>query len=372
MKLKISRSILANLICLALFAPLAAAQGTGQAAVQTATAPTVDAAAKQAIVDEICSLLNASYVFPETAKKIEAALRERLKSGGFDQITNADMFARAVTRTLTDVGKDLHMGFVYNPAGAEDMRRLGGQSQEEARRVRERQLRRMQEQNFGFQKVERMEGNVGYLDFRMFADPSLAGPTAVAALNFLAYCDAIIVDLRQNGGGEPSQIQLISSYFFPEPVHLNDIYDRTTGQTDYYYTLPYVPGAKPVNADLYILTSRRTFSGAEEFAYNMKNLKRGTVLGETTGGGAHPTMARVVQKDYILRIPFARSINPVSKTNWEGTGVTPDIACPAAEAFDKAYAMAVEKLAAKAADPQRKAGLEALLRRLQPAAKEAK
>ena len=187
-------------------------------------------------------------------------------------------------------------------------------------------------------------------------------------MNFLAHCDAVIVDLRQNGGGDPAQIQLISSYFFAEPVHLNDLYARATDTTENYWTLPYVPGAKAAGADLYILTSARTFSGAEEFSYNMKNLKRATVIGETTGGGAHPTRAMIVQRDFILRVPFARAINPVSKTNWEGTGVTPDIAVPAAEAFDRAYALAVEKLAAKAdrsaaegrirVDPGRREGQE--------------
>ncbi|MCK7518552.1 MAG: S41 family peptidase [Ignavibacteriales bacterium] len=194
-----------------------------------------------------------------------------------------------------------------------------------------------------------------------FASPADAGPTAVAAMNFLAHCDAVIVDLRQNGGGDPAQIQLISSYFFAEPVHLNDLYARATDTTENYWTLPYVPGAKAAGADLYILTSARTFSGAEEFTYNMKNLKRATVIGETTGGGAHPTTTEIVQRDFLLRVPFARAINPVSKTNWEGTGVAPDIAVPAAEAFDKAYALAVEKLAAKATDPQAKGEFEWIL-----------
>jgi hypothetical protein len=127
-----------------------------------------------------------------------------------------------------------------------------------------------------------------------------------------------------------------------------------------FWTMPYVPGPKAVNADLYILTSSRTFSGAEEFTYNMKNLKRATVIGETTGGGAHPTEPMIVQQDFILRVPFARAINPVSKTNWEGTGVAPDITVPAAEAFDRAYVLAVEKLAAKASDPERKGEYEGI------------
>jgi hypothetical protein len=328
---------------------------------QDAQAPTLDAAKKQAIVDEIATLFNKNYIFAETAKKVEEALRAKLKAGDFDKEATAPDFSQAVSAVILEVSKDRHTGFSFNPAMAEDLRRLESRSEEEAKKVRERRLLESRRDNFGFRKVERLAGNIGYLDFRVFESPANAGPTAVAAMNFLAYCDAIIVDLRQNGGGDPAQIQLISSYLFEEPVHLNDLYARATDRTENYWTLPYVPGAKAAKADLYVLTSARTFSGAEEFSYNLQNLKRATVIGETTGGGAHPTDAMIVQHDYILRVPFARAINPVSKTNWEGTGVTPDIAVPAAEAFDRAYALALEKLSAKATDPQRKAGYDWIL-----------
>ncbi|MBP1661239.1 MAG: peptidase [Candidatus Aminicenantes bacterium] len=328
---------------------------------QGANAPAIDAVRKQAVVEEIATLFNRNYIFADTARKVEEALRARLKAGDFDKAATAPDFARAVAAVILDVSKDRHTGFAYDPGLAEDLRRLASQSEEEAKKVRERQLEASRRDNFGFRKLERLAGNVGYIDFRSFASADQSGPTAIAAMNFLAYCDAIIVDLRQNGGGDPAQIQLISTYFFAEPVHLNDLYARAADTTENYWTLPYVPGPRAAGADLYILTSARTFSGAEEFTYNMKNLKRGTVIGETTGGGAHPTQPMIVQKDFVLRVPFARAINPVSKTNWEGTGVTPDIAVPAAEAFDKAYALAVEKLAAKAASPGRKAEYEWIL-----------
>jgi hypothetical protein len=322
---------------------------------QAAPAPALDAAKKQAVVDEIATLFNRNYIFAETAKKVEEALRAKLKAGDLDQPATAPDFARAVGAVILDVSKDRHTGFAYDPAAAEDIRRLEGQSEAEAKKVRERQLEAARRDNFGFRKVERLAGNIGYVDFRVFASAADAGPTAVAAMNFLAHCDAIIVDLRQNGGGDPAQIQLISSYFFEEPVHLNDLYARAADRTENYWTLPYVPGDRAVKADLYVLTSARTFSGAEEFSYNLQNLKRATIIGETTGGGAHPTRPMIVQKDFILRVPFARAINPVSKTNWEGTGVKPDIAVPGAEAFDKAYALAVEKLVAKTTEPEKKA-----------------
>jgi hypothetical protein len=324
-------------------------------------APAVDGAAKQAIIDEIATLFNKNYIFAETAQKVEAALRAKLAAGEFDRATTAPDFARTVAAVILDVSKDRHTGFAYNPAMAGDIRRLMGRSEEEARKVRERQLEESRRDNFGFRKVERLAGNVGYVDFRVFESPADAGPTAVAAMNFLAYCDAIIFDLRQNGGGDPAQIQLITSYLFEEPVHLNDLYARATDRTENYWTLPFVPGPKAAKADVYVLTSARTFSGAEEFSYNLQNLKRAAIVGETTGGGAHPTNALVVQRDFILRVPFARAINPVSKTNWEGTGVKPDIAVPAAEAFDRAYALALEKLAGKEPDPRAKAGVEWVL-----------
>ena len=351
----ILRAIVVSLI-LAVAGPLAFAQ----APQSQAQAPVLDAAQKQAVIAEIAGLMNANYIFPETAKKLEDALRARLANGEFDNRSSAPEFARAVAAVILEVTKDRHTGFAYNPAMAEDLRRLDGQSAEERRQVRERQLDEARRDNFGFRKVEQLPGNIGYLDFRMFAPPDDAGATAVAAMNFLAYCDAVIVDLRQNGGGDPAQIQLISTYFFDGPAHLNDLYSRASGQTDNYWTLPYVPGPRMASADLYILTSARTFSGSEEFTYNMKNLKRATVIGETTGGGAHPTQPMIVQRDFILRVPNARAINPVSKTNWEGTGVTPDIAVPAAEAFAKAYQLALEKLAAKAGDPETRSTYETL------------
>jgi len=328
---------------------------------QEPKAPALDAAKKQAVVDEIASLLNKNYIFAETARKMEEKIRARLKSGDYDKLSGAPEFAQAVSKDLGEVSKDRHLGFAFAPETAANIRRLRSRNADEVKAARERELNAARRDNFGFRKVEQLPGNIGYLDFRGFRSPDQAGATAVAAMNFLAYCDAIIVDLRLNGGGEPAQIQLISSYFFDEPAHLNDLYYRARDTTENYWTLPYVPGPKPVGADLYILTSARTFSGAEEFTYNMKNLKRATVIGETTGGGAHPTNGMIVQEDFILRVPVGRAINPISKTNWEGTGVTPDIPVPADQAFDRAYAMAVEKLAAKAAEPRQKADFEWIL-----------
>ncbi len=341
-----ARWILISVVLASLSAPIVFSQ--------EAENPALDTAKKQTIVDEISKLLNQNYIFAETAKKMEEQIRSRLKNGDYDKLSGAREFALAVSRDLSTVSKDRHLGFAFAPEMAAEIMRQRSQNENEAKAARERELTAAKRNNFGFRKVEQLPGNIGYLDFRSFASADQAGGTAVAALNFLAYCDAVIIDLRQNGGGDPSQIQLISSYFFPEPTHLNDLYYRANDTTENYWTLPYVPGVKPVAADLYILTSARTFSGAEEFSYNMKSLKRAILIGETTGGGAHPTNAMIVQEKFILRVPVGRAINPITKTNWEGTGVAPDIQVPAAQAFDKAYTMALEKLSAKASDPQGK------------------
>jgi C-terminal processing protease CtpA/Prc len=202
--------------------------------------------------------------------------------------------------------------------------------------------------------VELLEGNVGYVDFRQFADAGDGGATAIAALNFLAYADAIIFDMRRNGGGHPSMIQLISSHFFDTLVHLNSFYIRKDDTTQQFWTQAWVPGPDLTDADLYVLTSKYTFSGAEEFTYNLKNLKRATIIGETTGGGAHPVQMRLFENLNVgMSLPFGRAINPISGTNWEGTGITPDIEVPQEEALDVAHLRALKTIAEKADDPGR-------------------
>jgi retinol-binding protein 3 len=195
-----------------------------------------------------------------------------------------------------------------------------------------------------FEKVERFPSNIGYLKFNGFQDPEICGPTVAAAMNFLAHVDALIIDLRDNGGGDPKMVAYISSHLFAEPTHLNDLYNRKEDKTTEFWTLRDVPGARLADNPVFAPTSKRTFSGAEEFAYNLKNLKRATIIGEATGGGAHPVSGHRIDDHFIIGAPFARAINPISKTNWEGTGVAPDIKVPASEALDAAKKMAPEQI----------------------------
>jgi C-terminal processing protease CtpA/Prc len=201
----------------------------------------------------------------------------------------------------------------------------------------------LERNNCFFEKVERFPSNVGYLKFNAFPNPAVCGPTATAAMNFLANVDALIIDLRENGGGDPRMVAYISTYLFADATHLNDLYNRKEDTTTQYWTLPYVPGKRLAGKPVFVLTSKRTFSGAEEFTYNLKNLKRATIIGETTGGGAHPVAGHRIDDHFMIGVPFARAVNPISKTNWEGTGVEPDVKAPADEALDVAKQMAAKK-----------------------------
>ena len=301
--------------------------------------------------------LNEMYVFAETAKKMEDAIRARVAKREYDAIISAKEFARKLTSDLREISHDKHLRVMYFRDGAREPS-PNGPSAEEIKAQRPF----MEKLNFGFEKVERMQGNVGYLEVRGFVPPSLGGETASAAMTLLAHTDALIIDLRRNQGGEPAMIAYLLTYLFDEPTHLNDIYERRGDKTQQWWTLPYVPGLrfggqKPV----YVLTSRQTFSGAEEFAYNLKNLKRATLVGETTGGGAHPSRPVKVSDRFMLELPYARAINPVTRTNWEGTGVQPDIEKPAEQALDTAYLAAIEKILATTDNPRQKEQLQRML-----------
>ena len=323
---------------------------------------TIDAKMKSEVIDQLFKDLNDSYVFPETAKKMETDVRNRLKNKEYEKITSAQEFAKKLTEDLQSVSKDKHLRvrFSFQPIPVRQER--SEPSAEEIANY-EKYVRRV---NFGFEKIERMQGNIGYIDLRGFSDPKLGAETVKAAMNFLANTDAIIFDLRQNGGGNPEMVQLISSYLFGDkPIHLNSLYWRKGDKTDEFWTKPEAANIKFEGKDIYVLTSSRTFSGAEEFSYNLKNLKRATIIGETTGGGAHPGGMFRLNDHFGVFIPVGRAINPISKTNWEGTGVEPDVKVPKEQALKVAYIAALKKSAAKEKDEDSKNALNKLIEQTQ-------
>lgn len=332
---------------------------TGQSFAQAPAAEGDDSATpklRAAIIDSVTAALNKDYVFEDVAKKMEKHIRGKLRKGDYDKLATITGFTTTLTSDLREISGDRHLGVRYV---SDELLAALKEENEDPELERQRVMERLERDNFQFRKAEVMDGNVGYLRFDGFTDASLSGPTATAAMNFLGHTDALIVDLRYNGGGSPSLIQFIMAYLMEEPTHLNNFCTRHGDSVHQFWTAPYTPGPQMEGVDLYVLTSGYTFSGAEEFTYNVKNLERGTIIGETTGGGAHPVQRRVFPTmNCEMSLPYARAVNPISGTNWEGTGITPDIEVPADQALDRAYTEALTGLLAKEADDDRKIGLE--------------
>ncbi|MEK6289245.1 MAG: S41 family peptidase [Acidobacteriota bacterium] len=313
---------------------------------------TIDAATRSAVIEGALKKLNDNYVFPETAKKMEQAVRERIARKEYDQITSAKTLATTLQAHLQDVSHDKHLRVIFS---AERLPPEREEDREPNPEELAKEIEFLRTINFGFEKVERLPGNVGYIDLRGFLPAQFGAETVVAAMNFVGNTDALIIDLRRNGGGQPDMVALISSYLFDgEPVHLNDLYFRPDNSTRQWWTLPYVPGKRYGNKKaVYVLTSNRTFSAAEEFTYNLKSLKRATIVGETTGGGAHPGGPRRINNHFGIWVPSGRAINPITKTNWEGTGVKPDVDVPADQALKVAHIAAMNKVLEKVTAPER-------------------
>ncbi len=303
---------------------------------------------RAAIVDSLTAEFNESYVFEDVAKEMEKRLRGKLRRGEYDELATIPEFARQLTEDLREVSGDRHISVRY---ATDEMLRESLEEEDDPELERQRELERLKRTNFEFRKLEFLSGNVGYLKLDGFVGAELSGPTATAAMNFLAHSDAIIIDLRQNGGGSPSLIQFLTAYFLDESTHLNSFHTRQGDSVEQYWSLPYVPGPRMEDTDLYVLTSSYTFSGAEEFTYNLKNLERAIVIGETTGGGAHPIKFRIFPSlSCGMTVPYARAVNPISGTNWEGTGIEPHIAVPQELALDRAHLEALTKLRESADD----------------------
>jgi len=293
------------------------------------------------LVRSLSDKLKACYVFPDTAEEICARLQKHLDDGEYADITEGEFLALALTMHMQDVSHDEHLWVRWHPEPLPDDDRPLRQNPEwMADRQQEARL-----DNYGLHKVERLPGNVGYLGIHYFHRPAWGGDTIVAALNFLANVNALIIDLRKCTGGYPGMIALISTYLFgEEPVHLDSIYWREEGVTQQYWTLPYVPGKRLGEQPVYVLISKATFSAGEGFAYDLKTRQRATLVGEKTDGGAHPGASYRLHSHFELFIPVGRAINPVSGANWEGIGVTPDVLVPQEQAFKVAYNMALQSV----------------------------
>jgi retinol-binding protein 3 len=298
---------------------------------------TINAAMRKKVLDGIESNLNEFYIEPTIAQQMIGSMKAHAAKGDYDNISDGDELATRLTKDLQDVSHDKHLRVDFTPF--KTPQHTAPTPEDEARFHQQ-----MEHSNCAFQKVEILPNNIGYIKFDGFMDASFCGPTVNAAMSFIAHTDAIIFDIRQNGGGQPAMVTLIASYLFDKPTHLIDIYNRKEDTTSQNWTLSYLPSQRLSKQPVFVLTSKRTFSGAEEFAFDLKNQKRATIVGETTGGGAHPVSGHPVADYFTIGVPFAKSLDPVTKTNWEGTGVEPDVKVPATDALTTAQKLAVEKI----------------------------
>ncbi|MEV4138303.1 S41 family peptidase [Dactylosporangium sp. NPDC049742] len=288
------------------------------------------------LLNDMLDLVRRHYIFPSVAAEVATAIETRAAGGEFAGLDD-DALAARVTECFHAVSGDKHLRLLVR---SPDHRAATNPEEAEAAWLEAQRLA-----GHHIAAVQRLDGNVGYIDLRGVASPGTAGAAITAAMELVAHTGALIFDLRRNKGGDPEGVQLWLSYLFPDSdTHLNDIYDGGTARTRQFWTLAYVPGSRYLDRPVYVLTSSFTFSGGEEFAYDLKALGRATLIGEVTRGGAHPTERFPVSPTLEVAVPNARSVNPVTGTNWEGTGVVPDIAVAAGEALTVAHRKALEHI----------------------------
>ena len=301
----------------------------------------IDQEIQTEVVQALSEKLMANYVFPEIALKICDCLEKHMNEGDYIEITEGAFFAYALTQHIQEINQDEHLWVKWHPKSLPDEKDALRQNQ--AWVVEQKQAAQLD--NYGFHKVERLPGHVGYIDIRYFYRPAWGGETAVAAMNLIANTSALIIDLRKCPGGYPGMVALINSYLFgDDPIHLGSIYWRDDDSTQQYWTLPYVPGQRFGDKPLYVLISRETFSGGEAFAYDLQARGRAVIIGENTDGGAHPGASYRLHPHFEAFIPIGRAINPITNDNWQPSGILPDIAVDPQQALNHAYKLALEEV----------------------------
>ncbi|HJW09358.1 MAG TPA: S41 family peptidase [Holophagaceae bacterium] len=329
---------------------------------QTPAPAPLSAADRAAVVERLGKELWANYVFPEVAERVAKELAGKLAKGGYNQAATPEAFAKALHEDLRALGQDSHFRVRFDPG----FRPMGEDEDKPLTPEEKAEMRTMSARHgFGIARVEILPGNLGYLDLRGFGPTEFVGAAYSNAMGLLSGTDALILDLRQNGGGDPESVAYLMSHFFEEgdTRHINDIYNRPKDRTRQYWTSP-LAGPR-YTRPVYVLTSAWTFSGGEECAYDFQTQKRATLVGETTGGGANPGGPVSLGHGFVAFIPTGRAINPVTHTNWEHVGVKPDRAVPAAEALKVAQVELLKGLLGKEKEVDSRKRLEEVLARVE-------
>lgn len=331
------------LLLIALGMPLV----TGRLAAQEPPRPVpLTPARRAALLDTTGRVILRLYVLPDTAALMAAHLAAQRAAGRFDSAATPGALAAAVTRTLREVHRDLHLRVVYDPPEAA---RMADTTRREARDTRARDRRT----NYQFREARILPGNIGYLEFHQFADTSVeARRTVRAAMQFVAHADALVIDLRDNRGGSAAMAGEIQSYFVQDSARWGRSYNRLTDRWSDGVVVnhPAVTGGTYLGMPITVLVSRWTYSAAEGLAYGLKYGRDARVVGESTGGGAHVVRRVSLGGGFIGFIPYIRSLNFKTNANWEGTGVAPDLEADAPDALLRALEAILSERMATAPD----------------------
>ena len=317
----------------------------------------LNASDRAAIVRTLAAKMNANYIEPAVAERVGSAIAMKNAEGGYATTATVQAFSAALDKDLREWSGDLHFGAAFY----EGLRERSGTAELPGRAKMEEWRDQTAQRGFDIEKIERLPGNVGYIELRGFGGPEFVGAAYTAAMSLMAGTDALILDLRRNTGGWPDSVAYWMSHFFPlgDLRHLNDFYNRATNTTRQFWTVKTV--ALRYDKPVYVLTSAGTFSAGETCAYDFQVQKRGTLVGETTAGAANVARPTSVGHGIVVWIPELRAINPVTKTSWEHVGVKPDIAVPAAQALQTAHAAILRKLVTSAKGDNERTKLQRLL-----------
>jgi hypothetical protein len=302
---------------------------------------TLNNATQNKLISSLAIILRQSYINSASAESMITALVQDEHQGRYKTFTDGPEFAQILTTQLQKVSNDKHLSVIFHgykqPPKDRPADKLTNTIANSETNVS------INNDNCGFHDIELLPGNIGYLRLDEFDNPQLCGDTAVAAMKFLSHANALIYDMRYNRGGDPSMVSLLASYLFDQPTHLNDLFTREDDSTHQFWTFPYVPGQRML-VPTFVLTSKNTFSGAEEFSYDLQMQKRASIIGETTAGGAHPTRLFDIDSHFSVSVPTSKAINPISHSNWEGKGVNPDVKVKSDNALASAHTMAMEAI----------------------------
>jgi C-terminal processing protease CtpA/Prc len=310
---------------------------------------TLDKNSKMQVITSIINELEQGYIFPSKAVKVGQKLRNRQQKNEYQDINDANVFAETLTEHLQLATGDKHLQVEFSD---EIIPVSSDTKAQEARAAFEMEMWRAH--NFGIEKIERIKFNMGYLKLTAFGPVNEVGPLLASAMNLLNNTDSLIIDLRGNFGGNEQTVQLLASYLLNQRTHLLDMVKREGNRTDQHWSSDYVEGKRfGEEKGVYVLIDKNSFSAAEDFSYTMKNLNRATLIGETSGGAANSGDTVRLNEHFNLFLPTARGISPITQTNWEGTGVTPDIKVLGEDALKKAQIVILTKLMASEQDPRR-------------------